>query len=115
MKRSVLALLVLTGATPLHGQEGGSFEDRVRPLLRTHCQRCHGDGKLRGGFDVRTPEATLRGARTGKVVVPGRPDRSLLLRLVEADGDPHMPPDKQLPPAEIADLTRWVEMLRPAE
>ena len=42
------------------------------------------------------------------VVVPGKPDASLLVKLLAKDADPHMPPKGQLPPDEIATLRDWV-------
>jgi hypothetical protein len=113
MKRIVLALLSLSCGSVVFGQDDHLFNEKIRPLLKAQCQRCHGDGKLRGGFDVRSLESILRGGQTGKVLTPGSPEKSVLLRLVTADGDPHMPPNKQLTAAEIADLTRWVERLQP--
>src|SRR5947209_6692747 len=102
MKRIVLALLALACGVAQGQEDGALFETKVRPLLDAHCRKCHGDGKLRGGFDVRSSEAILRGSTTGKVVTPGSPDKSLLLRLLTADGEPHMPPQKQLTSAQIA-------------
>jgi hypothetical protein len=116
MKRILLTFLAFACGRSALGQDGdGLFVNRVRPVLQAHCQGCHGDAKLRGGFDVRSPEAILRGSRTGSVVIPGQPDRSLLLRLVLAEGEPHMPPNKQLTRVEIADLARWIETLKPVE
>jgi hypothetical protein len=113
MKQLVLAVLALSCGDVALGQEGDLiFDSKIRPLLRAQCQKCHGDGKLRGGFDVRSLESILRGGQTGKVLTPGAPEKSLLLRLVAADGEPHMPPEKQLTPAEIADLTRWINNLQ---
>src|SRR5262249_3221573 len=75
------------------------FEKRVRPLLADRCYRCHSDRakKLRGGLRLDTREGLLEGGNSGSVVVPGEPDRSLLIRAVRhADPDLKMPPDKKL-------------------
>src|SRR4051794_26408841 len=97
MKSMLVVILVLLGGVADLGAEPRAESDpKVSPVLASHCQKCHGEDKQRGGFDVRSVEAIVRGSKTGKVVIPGQPERSLLLRLVAADGDPHMPPQKQM-------------------
>ena len=58
MPRRFATILIFLGLTPLAAQDD-HFEKRVRPLLKEQCQRCHGDNKLRGGFDERAPLAQL--------------------------------------------------------
>src|SRR5690349_8783385 len=55
------------------------FETRVRPILATHCQKCHGAKKQRGDLRLDSREAVLRGGDSGPAAVVGEPDRSLLL------------------------------------
>ncbi len=57
------------------------FVRRVAPLLAEKCMACHGQAgeKIKGGFDLRSRAATLRGGDSGKPgLVPGQPDRSPL-------------------------------------
>jgi hypothetical protein len=42
--------------------------------------------------------------------VPGKPEKSLLIKAVRYQGPPHMPPAGKLPQKQIEALTRWVEM-----
>ncbi len=76
-------------------------------VLRSECLSCHGE-KRKGGLDLSSREGLLRGGDEGPAVVPGRPDQSRLVALVEVQGDPHMPPRKQLDPARIRTLRDWV-------
>ena len=88
------------------------FEKRVRPLLADRCYRCHSDRatKLRGGLRLDTREGLLKGGNSGPAVVPGDPDRSLLIRAVRhADPDLKMPPSNRLPAEEVATLEAWVK------
>ncbi|HKB35262.1 MAG TPA: PSD1 and planctomycete cytochrome C domain-containing protein, partial [Gemmataceae bacterium] len=88
------------------------FEKRVRPLLADRCYRCHSDRatKLRGGLRLDTREGLLKGGNSGPAVVPGDPDRSLLIRAVRhADPDLKMPPNNRLPAEEVATLEAWVK------
>jgi len=83
--------------------------ERVRPLLATHCLRCHGGDDLKGGLDLRTRESLLRGGDSGPAVIPGDAKRSWLYRLVSHQADPHMPHKKaKLTDAEIAAIAAWI-------
>lgn len=77
-------------------------------LLQRNCIGCHNAEKHRGGLNLGTREAALRGGDDGKILIPKKPEKSKLLELLSAEGDPHMPPKKQLKPAEIELLTKWV-------
>ncbi len=92
------------------------FEKRVRPVLVEHCYGCHSAKaeKLRGGLLLDSREGVLKGGDTGPAVVPGEPDKSLLIKAVRhADDDLKMPPKAKLPAAVIADLEAWVKMGAP--
>ena len=87
------------------------FETRVRPVLANRCLDCHGSEKSKGGLRLDSRESMLRGAESGPVVLPGKPDSSPLDR-----GDPlwgrtcQMPPKGKLDAGEIAALTEWVKL-----
>ncbi|NCY02038.1 MAG: DUF1549 domain-containing protein, partial [Planctomycetia bacterium] len=83
------------------------FEARVRPLLVQHCAECHSAqaGDPEGGlsFDSRADFLAAEG-----VAVAGKPDESLLVKVVRYDGDLQMPPDGKLPAAAIQTFEEWV-------
>ncbi|MFZ9853613.1 MAG: PSD1 and planctomycete cytochrome C domain-containing protein [Limisphaerales bacterium] len=84
----------------------------VKPLLTEHCVGCHGADKAESGLRLDTAAAALKGGMDGPAVVPGRPDESLLVRLVGAHpGDrPRMPYKKApLTDAQVNILKRWIE------
>ncbi len=83
----------------------------VEPLLQAKCSRCHSPTKSRSGLDLSSFQAILRGGDHGAAVLPGRPDDSPMVRLVEMGGDPHMPPKEQLSREEIGLLRTWVQRL----
>ncbi len=93
------------------------FENKVRPVLVNNCFKCHSQEapKLKGGLSVEFREALLKGGETGPAIVPGDPEKSLLIKAVRyADPDLQMPPkDKKLPADQIADLVAWVKMGAP--
>ena len=55
-----------------------------------------------------------RGGKTGApIVVPGKPDESLLITAVRRTGDLKMPPGTALEPYEIGNLVAWIKMGAP--
>jgi hypothetical protein len=63
-----------------------SFADDVLPLLKFRCGACHlpgGEGVEKSGFEVSSYETVMRGTQYGAVVVPGDPDVSNLMRLLD--------------------------------
>jgi cytochrome c553 len=111
-----LALLILVGQTSV--SLGGEprpdaetfFELKVRPLFHHSCYRCHGGKKVSGRLRIDSRTALLKGGESGPALVPGDPEKSLLLQAVRHSHDNlHMPPDKRLPDAAIADLATWIK------
>jgi hypothetical protein len=85
------------------------FEKKVRPLLVARCLKCHGGEKTKGGLRLDSADGLRRGGSSGAVVVPGKPDESLLIQAVRHAGDLHMPPDGKLSPQQVNDLRTWVQ------
>ncbi len=111
---TALVCLALAGASARAADPAAEaaefFEKEVRPLLVARCQKCHGAGpKLKGGLNLTGRALLLKGGDSGPVVVPGKPQDSLLVKAVRyADGDVKMPPEGKLPEADVARLERWV-------
>ena len=85
------------------------FEDKVRPILVEHCQKCHGLNKQQADLRLDSLAGAIKGGEHGPALVPGEPDKSLLISAVRRTGDYEMPPDKPLTEAQVADLTTWVK------
>src|SRR5262245_48132752 len=87
------------------------FETRVRPILSEHCIGCHGKDKQKSELRLDSGDAVRKGGASGEpAVLPGEPDKSLLIRAVRhADGVAAMPPKKTLAERDVADLARWVK------
>ncbi|MDX1951580.1 MAG: PSD1 and planctomycete cytochrome C domain-containing protein [Verrucomicrobiota bacterium] len=105
---------------PTKGDDAGIefFETKVRPVLAEHCYQCHSEKseKLKGGLLVDSREGMMKGGDTGASIVPGDPDKSLLIQAVRyTDEALQMPPkNKKLSSEQIADLEAWVKMGAPA-
>ncbi len=93
------------------------FETKVRPVLAASCYKCHSDQteRVKAGLYLDSREGMLKGGESGPAIVPGDPDKSLLVKAVSyKDLDLQMPPKgKKLTDAQIADLTAWVRMGAP--
>ena len=92
------------------------FEQKIRPVLAEHCYKCHSSQskKLKAELYLDNREGLLKGGETGPVVVPGKPEASLLIRaVVYLDNELEMPPNKKLPDRAIADLQEWIRMGAP--
>ena len=84
------------------------FEKHIRPVLVERCYKCHSTQaeKLKGGLLLDTREGVLKGGDTGPAVLPGDPEKSLLIKAVRyTDKDLQMPPAKSGGPFD--DDCRW--------
>ena len=107
-----IALLFLTGTNAADrkaDEDRAFFESKVRPVLAKHCLLCHGGAKVRNNLKVTSRQSLLEGGDHGPALVPGDPDRSLLIRAIRYTGSFHMPPKGKLDDPSIADLVEWVK------
>ncbi len=92
------------------------FESRIRPVLAQDCYECHRtNGKMKGGLALDYRGALLKGGDSGKVVVPGNPADSLLIKAIRHESeDLKMPKARaKLEASVIADFEQWVRMGAP--
>jgi len=118
MRSGAFFFLVWASAASLTAGDGTAFfESKVRPLLLEHCHECHSGEKTKGGLALDTKAGWEKGGDSGVVIVPGKPEESLLIKAVRYhDTDLAMPPEKKggkLPEADIAALVQWVRMGAP--
>jgi hypothetical protein len=86
------------------------FEKQVRPLLVKRCYQCHSSGAkiLKGGLHLDSREGWMQGGDSGPAIVPGVPEKSLLIEAVRYQSL-EMPPQGKLPEPEIAVLEEWIK------
>ncbi len=85
------------------------FNEEFLPLVKESCQRCHGEKKQRSGLRLDSRDAVIKGGQNGPAIVPGKPDESLLMKVLEHTGDIQMPPDEKLNDEQIAIFKKWIE------
>ncbi len=104
------ALSFLSGGLFLDGQEI-DFEKQIAPIFAEHCAHCHGEDDQESGLRLDRRGQMLKGGDYGQpTIVPGKPEKSYLLEVVNhTDEGMEMPPDEdKIPAAEIELLTRWI-------
>jgi mono/diheme cytochrome c family protein len=91
------------------------FEKRIRPILVDHCYKCHSLGeKIKGELRLDSKQGLLAGGKTRPSIVPGEPEKSLLIEAVRyTNEDLQMPPKEQLSKEQVADLVAWVKLGAP--
>jgi hypothetical protein len=107
-----VALLSVAGA---RGTEKVDFAREVRPVLSHYCFKCHGPDERanKAGLRLDVRDAATSPANSGKVaIVPGKADRSELVRRIFADKRrERMPPaSTKTEPTEAQKqaLKRWI-------
>jgi hypothetical protein len=110
----VVAAAESISAAELTPDQQKFFESEVRPLLAEKCQKCHGSHEQNGSLRLDGLKPMLSGGDSGPAVVPGHPEKSLLVKAVSYnDTTVQMPPDGKLPDEKVAVLTRWIQMGAP--
>jgi hypothetical protein len=111
--RQPIQILVLVALlSSAHAADTNFFETKIRPVLVEQCYKCHSaqSEKLKGGLHVDTREGLLKGGDTGPSIVPGDPEKSLLIRALQyKDETLQMPPKKRLPDEVVNDFVAWVK------
>ncbi len=92
-----------------------NFQRQVRPILSDNCFLCHGPdkGTRMAGVRLDIREGAFATRKNGTVIVPGKPDESLLIkRVFSEDAGYRMPPvfaHKTLTTEQKNILRLWVE------
>ena len=76
-----------------HAQvNGADYLKDVKPILEHKCFACHGALKQQSSLRLDTGNAILKGGESGVVVIPGKPNESLLLQVITGEAGFQMPP-----------------------
>jgi hypothetical protein len=111
LQASLKLLLGLLLAIHAFAQTGAGtpdfFENKVRPILAANCYACHTNSQL-AGLRLDSRAAMLKGGQSGASLVPGDPDKSLLIQAVRQTGELKMPKGGKLKKEEVDALVEWV-------
>ena len=90
------------------------FEKNVRPILIINCLECHNSKSApeNGNLNLETRELALTTGVHPPVIVPGKPDDSILINVLTIDGAHYgsMPPTPdKIWGVRMEILRRWIE------
>ena len=103
MKQSIFLALTFSlsvGAT-LRAQPSADvrsvefFETKIRPILAANCFSCHSGEKHKGGVRLDRKELVLKQSDE-PIIVPGHPEKSLLVKAIKHEIDAKMPPPPKM-------------------
>ncbi|MBX7103217.1 MAG: PSD1 and planctomycete cytochrome C domain-containing protein [Gemmataceae bacterium] len=103
--------MIILAAVLMIADPAAEFDRAVAPIVQKHCAKCHTGDKLRAGLDLGSAAKTIRGAKSGPILVAGNGEGSLLVQVLTAGHDTHMPPTGQLTDDEIGTIRKWVDLL----
>ena len=90
-----------------------SYSREIAPLLLKHCGACHGERRSvpRGDFSVATYKDLMQGGGLTQTIIPGDPERSLLMHFIEGRRGETFRMPLDAPPltrAQIDLIRRWI-------
>ena len=108
---------VLSAEAAADGKGVKFFESKIRPVLVRKCYACHSRDaakakKLKGKLLLDSKAGVLAGGESGPALVPGKPERSLLIDAIRHESL-EMPPNERLSKQIIGDFVKWIEIGAP--
>jgi hypothetical protein len=91
-----------------------SFKEDVFPIFKGRCIDCHqpgGQGYEQSGLDLSTYQGVMKGTKFGPIVIPGDPDTSNLMWLLDWRASPElrMPHGKKkLSTCDRDEIRAWI-------
>jgi Planctomycete cytochrome C len=89
-----------------------SYADDIVPIFKGWCVSCHqpgGQGYTASGLDLTSYDGLMKGTKFGPMVLPGQPDSSNLVVLIEGKAKLQMPyGHKSLPSCLQQNIWTWI-------
>jgi len=99
------------GTPPINATTPVDFLTQIQPIFEEHCYECHGPEEAEGDLVLHLRSGLFHDEPNFWSVIPGDPDESLLVEMIEypADDPDFMPAEGEpLPADQIALIRRWV-------
>ena len=111
-----LSLAAATILAPIHHacaqRAKTSFAEDVVPILKGYCVSCHqpgGEGYSASGLDLTSYDGLMKGTKFGPMVIPGHPDDSNIIVLIDGKAKVRMPfGHKALPSCLRDNIYGWI-------
>ena len=103
---------------PASAKANLSYATDIKPIFEASCVKCHNGDRAKAGLHMDTLAGVLKGTKHGKVITPGKPDESQLVKAIghlTKDPDGWMPPlhnkagIKPLTQEEISLILGWIK------
>lgn len=108
--KSVFAMGDVPSSVP---SSNSFYAMHINPIFDANCIACHGAGKTDGGLRLDSYDLLMKGGKDGAVIMPNKPERSLLLQRVTLPPDnKHFMPAEGHPPLkqqEIGLIRAWIQ------
>ncbi len=107
-------IILLTTLPSLAATEKVDFTTQIQPILSENCYACHGpdEATIEGGLRLDKQELAFKGGDSGKAIVPGNAEASLIMeRILSTDPKEVMPPPdkkKRLPADQVKLIRDWI-------
>jgi mono/diheme cytochrome c family protein len=111
---SACLILIAVCSPSLSAEPTVDYNRDIRPILAKNCLACHGqdDGHRAAKLRLDRRETALLPRKRGAAIVPGAPEKSLLIQRVSTDDEakrmPPMQTGNSLTGQQIATLKRWI-------
>lgn len=116
MPRPALRLIALLSGA-LGALAGPDYLRDIKPMLARQCVLCHGPTALKGKLRLDTAAGALQGGEHGPAVIPGKPDQSLLLQVIQGQHSEIGRMPLKRPPldsSQVQQLREWIAAGAPA-
>src|SRR5262245_42124970 len=87
---SVFTLLLAAPFAAALDPPAVSYVKDVKPFLSKYCLECHSGAQRRGGLNLETYQAMMKGGQSFEPVKPGKPEDSVLVTMAEGRFAPVM-------------------------
>src|SRR5205809_2520353 len=105
----ILGAALLCLVIPAFAQRDPLFKTEILPVLEKNCVQCHGPQNKMAKLDLSSFTGMMEGSSSGPVIAPGKPERSLLWKLIEND---QMPQGGKLSTADKQLIRAYIEQGR---
>src|SRR6266576_5142503 len=100
------SIVIATLAAPATAQRDPLFKTEILPVLEKSCVQCHGPQHKMAKLDLSTFTGMMEGGSSGPAIAPGKPERSLMWKLIEND---QMPQGGKLTTAEKQLIKSYIQ------
>jgi mono/diheme cytochrome c family protein len=99
---------VFLAALAVSATAGAAEPPNATAILAEHCAKCHNPSVKMSGLSLASAADASKGGLQGPAIVPGKPEESLLVRMISGE-KPKMPMQgTPLSAAQVAEIRTWI-------